>query len=272
MKNGLVYLLYESRVQACRNWSSILDTQYPLCAAIIDNASTDGAASLFQSRGFPVHINEKNMGFTYGVNQGLKMLLEQDMDWIVILNPDVNCPPKWDAALLDPLTEEPTCGIVGARLVNPNGTLLHAGGIIAKPQLMFWSTCHDLGNGKAVVQNDAVCMTRFQHNLNDCKEPRKAPWVTFAAVALRAEMLRQVGLLDETYFLYCSDSQLCMRAWKSGWSVWYNPVTFVHEGSASMSAAGDDIQQMAQNDVRRFALMEEESWVHSVVDGLPKQM
>lgn len=271
MNNGLVYLTYNSEQPIVRNFGNLFNTRDPLNVTVIDNASTDQTVPLLERSGIPVHVNDDNIGFAAGINIGLKKLLDKDLEWIFIINPDVKCPEHWDT-VVDGLTDNLSCGIVGVRLVDSSGQLVHSGGIASEiPQLVMWPTEYDLGNSWSVTQGDAVTAMHFRHDLFE-NGVQKCAWVSFSAVALRVDMLRQIGLLDETYFFYCSDIQLCMRAWQQNWQVWYNPVTFSHEVGASVRRADSEAKNNAQADMRRFVLSEEKKWLHSLADILPKKM
>ena len=268
----LIYLTYNSAQHILRNWASVTSAANPLHVQIIDNASSDQTVSIFSKAGIPVHVNPTNIYYSAAINQGIKAVADKDPEWIFLLNPDVECPPQWDSKLVSSLTAQKDVGIVGARLVNYFGNTVHTGGVVGKPRVVFWPVSFPLGNGMSVLGQTAVCTSRFRHRLTECNEVQECAWVTFAAVALRKKMLDEIGLLDCTYQLYCSDSNLCMRAWQAGWKVIYNPVTFKHEGSASVRVAGSDVQAVAQSDLRRFALTEEEKWLQSLADRLPLRM
>jgi len=255
-KIGLALLTYNSARQLTHSWSSYLQTTYPLNICVVDNASTDNTVPMLREAGVPVHVNEQNTGYSAGMNQCLQMLLDAGVDWLAVVNPDVILSANWDEAILSPFTSQDRVGIIGTRLVSPSGGILHTGGTITKPSLVYWPTRYQLGDNWGIVQQDAVCVTRFRHRTQDCKDIERVPWVTFACVMLRASMLREIGLLDTLYFLYSSDAELCMRANEARWEIWYNPVTFVHEGSASVREAGSDIQQRAIADLQQFALRE----------------
>ncbi len=253
MNNGLIYLLYNSEENIKRNWNALLQTKYPLTIHVIDNASTDNGAKLLMDAGVPVHLNEKNVGFTKAINDGLKHFMDKDIDFCFIVNPDIHCPPQWDT-ILDGLTSREQVGMIGTKQVDLHGNIVHSGGIITKPQLCHLTAFYDLGNGMSVAQKDAVCPTRFRHRITDVKVAEKVSWVTFATVALRMKMVREVGLLDEKLYLYSSDAKYAMQAAKKGWECWYNPVkTFQHEGGASMRSADSVIYRKAREDIKRFA-------------------
>jgi len=265
MQNALLYLLYNSETQIRRNWSSLLQVKHPLTMRVIDNASTDGGAALLEQAGAIVHRNPVNTYFTRAINDGLRSLMDKDWDWCFIVNPDIECPVGWDALMVDQLTACEDVGIVGARLVNYYGSVVHAGGLVAEPQVLFWTSHFPLRETWGTLQQEAVCVTHFRHRLVECKAVVPCAWVTFGAVALRRKMLEQIGLLDETWVLYRSDAELCMRAWAAGWKVMYNgAVTFRHEDGANVRKAGSAVHEVAKNDLRRFSLTEEQRWLQSL--------
>lgn len=262
MKNGLIYLTYQSEACIKANWNSLLQMAIPTSFYVLDNASTDNGPKLLRDAGVPVHINEKNVGFTAGINQGLQHFWDKDVDFVWIVNPDVRpLVSGWDEIVLGDLTSRERVGMIGTKQVDANGNIVHSGGIITKPLLTYLTVFHELGNGMAVAQRDAVCPTRFRHRTTDVKTAERVSWVTFAAVALRMEMVREVGLLDEKLYLYSSDSKYAMQTAEKGWECWYNPsVTFQHEGGASMRFADSWINQQAIRDIKRFA-EEELNWL-----------
>ena len=273
--NGLIYLTYNSADDIRSNWDSLVDNiALPTVVHVIDNGSTDDGVDLLENSGIPVRSNAENVGYSAGINQGLRHLLDKDVDeFIFIVNPDVKCLPEWDKLLTEPLASVEDCGIIGARLVSRGGSILHSGGkITTLPTLLLWPMLYPVTDNLSVVSKDGLCATHFVHDTIDYTEPQKCPWVTFAIVALRVSMIKDIGLLDETYFLYSSDSQYCMRAWRAGWDTWYNPITFEHSRSASLQKASNTIQEQGRRDMLRFVHEEESSWLRLRAGGLPRKM
>ena len=267
MKNALCLLTYNSKREIADLWPALLLHKHPLHIVIVDNASTDGTAEMFQRSNIPFTRNTTNNYYSAGMNQCIRKALESDPEWVFIVNPDTVLTEDWDERIVAHFTQQKNVGIVGCRLTTPDGKLVHAGGEVGKPKAVYWPTSYQLGDSEwEVVQPDVVTVSRFHHSLKDSPEPRATTWVTFAVTALRADMLRQIGLLDEEYLLYCSDANLCVRAWASGWEVWYNPLaSFQHKVSANVRAAGSEIHEICKADLRRGAL-EETKWQLSLGD------
>lgn len=257
MGNALCLLTYNSARQLTRTWPTFVQPKHPLRIIIVDNASTDGTVAMFQKAGFSIEANPTNTYYTAGINQAISLALKHDPEWVFLLNPDTLVPPEWDEILLGDLTSNDSVGIVGCRLTTPDGAVTHTGGTCGKPKPAYWQTYYQLGDGLSVIQPDVVMVSRYYHAQRDFSEPYECPWVTFAAVALRAEMLREVGLLDEYYRMYCSDTDYCLRAAKFGWKTVCNvKATFIHEGGASVKQAGSETHEICKADLRRFALTE----------------
>lgn len=147
-----------------------------------------------------VDNNKENRGFTKAVNDGIKQC---STDFIWILNNDAVVTKGALDALHKRMVTNPKCGIVSSKiceLENPD-RIVHAGTGMVIPGY------HKNG---------------WESN-GDFTVPSKERWVTFCSVLVRAEMLKEIGLLDERFFLICSDSDLCYRARHHGWEVWYEP-------------------------------------------------
>lgn len=182
---------------------------------LIDNGSTDDSVAFVRER-FPdvmVRENGGNLGFAAGNNVVLR---ETEADLSVLLNPDVVLSPGCLAALEEAMTD-PAIGIAGCKLWYPGGEIIqHAGGFITAPRAM--------PGHYGIGERDAG-----QH-----EDPRDVDYVIGAALAVRRETLAAVGLMDEGYFLFFEDADLCARARQAGFRVVYRPeATGIHVESAT---------------------------------------
>lgn len=194
---------------------ALIAQDYPnFTLAVVDNASSDDSQAILASEFPQVTLvqNETNLGYAGGNNVVLRQL---ESEFAVLVNPDIVVDPGWLRALLAPMLADETIGIAGCKLRFPDGMLNHAGGQITLPQAF---PRHAGGHEVDTGQHETL---------------RDVDYVIGAAVALRRAMLNEIGLLDEGYFLYFEDADLCARARRARWRVVYVPqATAVHDESA----------------------------------------
>lgn len=185
---------------------------------LLDNASTDDSVA-YVVQHFPqvkLVANEENLGYSRGMNVGLE---RSQADVVVLLNNDVVVRPDWLKALLLPLIEDETIGIVGSKLLYPDGrTLQHAGATLDYPLAM--SHHYHYGEEDA-GQADSV---------------RDVDYVTGAAMAIARPVLEDVGGFDEGFSpFYYEEADFCYRARAAGHRVVYTPGSVaIHHESASI--------------------------------------
>jgi GT2 family glycosyltransferase len=189
---------------------------------VVDNASADGTADLVAQQ-FPAATlirNAVNLGFSGGMNVGMRALLAQESppEAIILLNQDTLVDAGWLTALTTALEADPALGAVGCKIRYPDGSIQHAGVTLDWPRAVArhigW---HEPDTG----QHDA---------------PRSLEFVTAAAIALHAQALDRVGLFDEGYApAYFEDVDLCWRLRHAGYRLGYVPAaTLVHQESLSL--------------------------------------
>ena len=260
-KAALVYLTYNSRQAVQNNLPDLIRYSggtFSICA--IDNASNDDTAIALWQMGIGPLINEENLGYTAAINQGIKWALHGSADWILLINPDVKpISRNWLRRLID---VPPECGIVGAKLMKFYMTS-HAGGrVIPKAHPVLWYSSYPFGN-RVLWSREAIGLSRTMHNGGFATQylvPEQVPWVSFAVVAIRRQVLETVGLLNEKFWFYSSDIEYCFRTLTSGWQIWYNPVEFEHESGGSLRSAPQAVHDRGQQDIREW-LEEESEWL-----------
>lgn len=234
---SLIMLNWNGRSFLADSLSSLLELDYPdFSVLVIDNASTDDSIPFIQQH-FPqveVHRNRRNLGFAAGINVGLRMT---DTDIAVLLNPDIVAPQNWLRELVYPMVDDETIGIAGCKVYHPDGRLQHAGGYVIYPQA---KPGHYGANEEDTGQHDTL---------------RDVDYVIGAALAVKRETLSRIGLLDEGFFLYFEDVDLCMRARMAGYRVVYVPeATLIHEESAVIHKGSDAYLEHMHTGRWRFLL------------------
>jgi N-acetylglucosaminyl-diphospho-decaprenol L-rhamnosyltransferase len=197
----------------------------PTCEAfVVDNASSDGSAEMVPQRFPAVHLiaNRANVGFARANNQALR---ESTGRYLLLLNPDTEVRPGAVASLVRFMDQHSRVGAAGARLLNPDGTLepsCHPAPTLSRE---VWRLFHlDL-----LWPYAAYPISEW-----DLEHPQRVDVIQGACMMVRREAIDQVGLLDEDFFIYSEEVDLCRRLRQSGWDVYWVPqATVMHHGGQS---------------------------------------
>jgi GT2 family glycosyltransferase len=185
---------------------------------VVDNGSTDDSVKRIRSAFPEARLIEtgKNLGFSRGCNVGLRAALAGDTEFVWLLNNDTVCPPDTVRKLVRRAIASPEAGLVGTVLFyahDPTKVQAWGGGKI-RPWIAY--------------STHFVVPTEFGPNC----------YTTFASVLARREMLEEVGLLYEGFFMYCDDGDLCLRMQKTRWKIVMAEDTAVlHKEGASTTTA-----------------------------------
>jgi len=207
---------------------------YQIEIIVVDNGSHDGSAEM-AARTFPhvrLLINERNVGFAAANNLALRGAHGR---YLLLLNSDTVVRPSAIEAMVTHMDAHPDLGAVGPRLLNADGSL----------QL----SAHDFPR----LDHDAVMLLDVKHwpmvgvvarrfaqraygPLHE--QTRTVDWVSGACLMLRREALRQVGVLDEAYFFFFEESDLCYRLSERGWrTAFLADAEVIHMGGQSRDRA-----------------------------------
>jgi hypothetical protein len=203
---------------------------------VVDNDSGDGSleriARFIEEQGFggwaSVVPAGRNGGFSAGNNVALRALLaEGRYGAFLLLNPDAWVLPSALDALVDRMEADPRIGIVGSRLENPDGSL-------QRSAFRFPSARTELERAVSLGPVTRL-LPSWAVSFPPADEAHRCDWVAGASLLVRREVLEQVGLLDEEYFLYFEEVDFCARVARAGWTCWHEPRSrVVHlEGQAT---------------------------------------
>ncbi|NOZ06362.1 MAG: glycosyltransferase family 2 protein [Chloroflexi bacterium] len=218
---------------------------------VVDNASSDGSAQMVRER-FPwVRLieNEENVGFARANNQAIR---RSNGRYVLLLNPDTEVQPGALETLVRFMDEHPQAGAAGARLLNPDGTLQPSCHPMPTLSRELWRLVHlDAFRSYAVYQMAAW----------DLALPRQVDVVQGACLILRREVLDNVGLLDEEYFIYSEEVDLCYRIWRAGWRIFWVPQAGVvhYEGQSTRQVAPQMFLRLYEGKVLFFR--KNQGWV-----------
>lgn len=199
---------------------------------VVDNASTDESLPIisnFHSPGGDLRLikNQKNVGFAKAVNQGIRKAKGK---YILLLNPDAQVKDSAIKNLLKFAEEENDAGVVGAQLLNPDGSVQAS--VFRFPTL--WRAFQEFWLGKRVY-------SKYAPEGND---PVEVDAVVGAAFLITPQALKKAGFLDERYFMYFEDLDYCRRVKFAGLKVYYLPKTQVvhYHGVSGRGLVGKEDQ------------------------------
>jgi hypothetical protein len=191
---------------------------------VVDNASGDGSPEMVRDQFPQVHLlqNPDNPGFAAANNQGIRQC---HGDYILLLNPDTIVKPGALATLVKFMDEHPQAGAAGARLLNADGSLQES--CYPRPTLgrEFWRLFHL----DRIIPLAIYPMWRWPLD-----SPRPVDVLMGACFLVRRSVFDQIGVWEETYFMYSEEVDLCYRVQAAGWSlVWVPQAEVVHLGGQS---------------------------------------
>lgn len=184
---------------------------------VVDSGSTDDTPDLVEENFPEVRlIRLGNVGFSAANNV---VLAETRAPMSLLLNPDTEVYEGSIDASIEALERHPQAGMVGIKLVQPDGSLDHA------CKRSFPTPLAALGHLTGVGRKADAPSALSQYRATDLgeDEPGEVDAVNGAYMLVRREAVEQVGLLDEGYWMYGEDLDWCKRFWDAGWTVRYEP-------------------------------------------------
>jgi GT2 family glycosyltransferase len=239
---GIAIVSFNTRdlLRACL--ASLCAVRLPLRVVVVDNASHDGSAAMVRTE-FP-HVEllarTDNSGFAGGTNVALRhlgfcteLISSPPCDVALLLNPDTVVHPGAIETLHQFLCDHPRVGMVGPRLLNPDGTIQPAA--FRFPTLSM--TVLDLfPPGEVLPGRLYNSWWHGRYPQEQGQQPFPIDHPLGACILARRAVIEQIGLLDEGYFMYAEEVDWCLRAQRAGWAIWQVPQAQVtHIGGAATS-------------------------------------
>jgi GT2 family glycosyltransferase len=174
--------------------------------------------------------NPENVGFARACNQGM---LASGGDYVILVNPDTLVGKGFFENLEKLFDENPRVGVAGPRIVDGEGNLQ----LSARKELNFVSGLLGRTSFLTRLFPKSPLVRRLFPAAEELVGPTEVDWVSGACMLLRRRTLEEIGLMDERFFMYFEDVDLCRRARETGWFVCYLPqVEIFHHTGASTRA------------------------------------
>lgn len=185
-----------------------LDALGDCVAVVVDNGSGDDSVETIRRArpDVPLFMLEENRGYTGGNNAGISWALAQNSEWILLLNDDVILTPDGLEELLKIGQSHPQAGFVGPLVLhsNPGDVIQSAGGWLDRR----WRSGH-----RGINQADC----------GQYRQVESVPWLSGCALMVRSQMVREIGPLDERFFLYEEELEWCLRGRQASWEALFAP-------------------------------------------------
>jgi GT2 family glycosyltransferase len=215
-----------SVTEACLNSLEKTEARWRARLVVVDDASPDDTLEhLRRFDWITVIALSTNVGYTVACNVGAA---DAGTDYVLMLNNDTEPLPGFLDALVELADADPSIGIVGSRLIYPDGRLQEAGGIV-------WSdsTAENYGRGRSPDGAEYLHV-------------RDVDYCSGASILIRTNFFRAVGGYDERYApAYFEDSDLAFAARAGGLRVVYQPKSVVihHEGASNGTSGGSGVKR-----------------------------
>lgn len=208
---------------------------------VVDDCSPDNSFELLKKVvGIKLFQNETNQGFIKTCNFGAK---QASGEYVYFLNNDTQVISGWLDELVATFSNFPGTGLVGSKLIYPNGVLQEAGGII-------WNDGRAWNYGR----NQPADLPEFNY-------AREVDYCSGASIMLPKSVFKQFGGFDEKYLpAYCEDSDLALKVRDAGYRVIYQPLsTVIHfEGITSGTDETQGVKSYQVNNSKKLF----ETWQH----------
>lgn len=200
--------------------SSLRHSDYPNYEiVVVDNNSEDDSVVRIREAHpqVPIIQAEDNLGFAGGNNLGIRYALSKGAEFVWLLNNDTKVMKNTLSSMVELAMRNPDVGVVGSAIYEmdpPN-------------KLQAW------GGGRVDM---------FLGRARKCRKGSNPDYITGASMLIRRQLLEEVGLLDERFFMYWEDTDFCFRARKRGWKIAVEPSSVVfHKESASIGKKSDTL-------------------------------
>jgi N-acetylglucosaminyl-diphospho-decaprenol L-rhamnosyltransferase len=209
---------------------------------VVDNASPDDALATISDLPVDVIRSPRNGGFSYGCNLGAA---SGSAPFLLFLNPDARMEAQALETLLGALRAEPSTGLVGPRILEPDGTLAWSLRRFPRQRSTFAQALFLHRLWPLAGWSDELIRDRAAY-----ERPDTAEWLSGACMLVRRSAYEAIGGFDEGFFLYCEDTDVCRRLWDAGYAVRFEPGAEVHHVGGASSGAGETRAIAARSRVR----------------------
>lgn len=221
---AVIILNYNGAEDTIECVNSIVDTGCPVDVIVVDNASKDDSLSRLKEtlpQETVLLTSEVNLGYAGGNNIGIRYAYDKGYEYICVLNNDTVVTENFILPCVEELEKHSDIAFIGPTIVNySDGRVQSTGGNILINRA--YVDCKNNGEGYS-------------------PEPRiiQSDYIGGACMVFRREIVKELGMIPESYFLFFEETEWCYRALRKGYrNVCLNTTKLRHKGSASIDKIG----------------------------------
>ena len=200
---------------------------------VVDNGSSDGSREMVRDEWPTIRLleNAENEGFSRANNRGIRA---STGEFLLLINSDARLRPGALDEMLRVMRSDERAAVVGPRLEFGDGRWQRT--TAGRAPSLRTAINHYLFVDRLGIPHPWFAGLYLSRDVRRAFRP---DWVSSACMLVRRAALEEVGLLDERFFIYMDDVDLCQRVRDRGWNVWYCPdARVIHYMSRSSSEAG----------------------------------
>jgi GT2 family glycosyltransferase len=190
------------------------DKEYEIL--VVDNASSDGSPE-FIKNSYPqikLIINNVNIGFAAANNQAIK---SSKSEYVLLINSDCKVYKDSLNKLIEFMDSVRNAGVIGPKIINSDGSIQFS---CRKFPSILNAGFHSILTN--IAPNNPFSRKYKLVDINR-DNPFEVDWVSGSCMLIRRDALDDAGFMDEHYFMYVEDVDLCYQMWKKNWKVFYFP-------------------------------------------------
>lgn len=260
---GVIIVSYNTSALLRNCLASLQHCTLPRQVLVVDNGSHDGSPAMVRQHFPHVHLlaTGTNLGFARANNLGLTWLAQQPTalpPYVLLLNPDTIVHHGAIEALVAFLEQHPRVGLVGPRLLNPDGS--HQAAAFRFPTLCM--TLLDLfPPGEVLPGRLYASWWHGRYPQEQSATPFAIDHPLGACMLVRRATLEAVGPFNADYFMYSEEVEWCWRIRQAGWAIWQEPTARVtHIGGAATSQLRHAMFRALWQSRARFAAQRGPAW------------
>lgn len=202
---------------------------------VVDNASSDNSTEMVREK-YPQVIvieNKDNVGFPKANNQVFQASTGR---YFLLLNPDTICQDGSLVGLIEFLHDHKKAGAVGPLVLNNDSTMQYS-----------WAKFPTVWNELLGRLDRRINNADYPQTVSAAQSmgPFMVDWVGGCCLVIRRDAVERIGLMDESFFMYCEETDWCYRLYKAGWQVWVDPsYKIIHFGGQSSKQASKESKRI----------------------------